>query len=117
VDDLPRLARMYDHANLVFSAWDDDRLVGVARSFSDFAWVTYLADLAVDHEYQGRGVGRELVRRTLERAPGTDCVLRSSAVAMDFYPRLGFRRVENGWYWPGREGKTPPRRGDTEKQR
>ena len=103
VDDLPRIARMYEHANLVFSAWDGSRLVGVARSWSDFAWVTYLADLAVDAEYQRLGLGRELIRRTLDRAPGTDCVLRSSVVATDYYPHLGFRKVENGWYWPGRE--------------
>ncbi len=109
MDDLPRIARMYQRANLVISAWDGDRLVGVARSWSDFAWITYLADLAVDAAYQGRGIGRELVRRTLERTPGTDCVLRSSAVAEDFYPYLGFRKVDNGWYWPGREKQTSQR--------
>lgn len=103
VDDLPRIARMLEHANVVISAWEGGRLVGLARSFTDFAWVTYLADLAVAAEYQRRGIGRELIRRTLERTPGTDCVLRSSVIAADYYPHLGFRKVENGWFWPGRE--------------
>lgn len=47
VDDRPRMASMIANANLVISAWDGDLLVGIARSLSDFSYVTYLSDLAV----------------------------------------------------------------------
>ena len=67
VDDLARIGEMLAHANLVVSGWDGDRLVGVARSLSDFSYVTYLADLAVHPAYQGRGIGRELIERTAAR--------------------------------------------------
>ena len=38
---------MLHHANLVVTAWDEDLLVGIARTLSDFAYVGYLADLAL----------------------------------------------------------------------
>ena len=64
VDDRERMARMIAEANLVLTAWDGDLLVGISRSFSDFSFVTYLADLAVRKSHQRRGIGKELIRRT-----------------------------------------------------
>ena len=43
-------------------------LVGVSRAITDFAYCTYLSDLAVDERHQRRGIGRELIRRTHEAA-------------------------------------------------
>ena len=40
----------------------------MSRALSDFAYCTYLSDLAVDEAYQRRGIGRELLRRTHEAA-------------------------------------------------
>ena len=33
---------MYKHANLIISAWDADRLVGISRALTDFSYVAYL---------------------------------------------------------------------------
>ncbi|HWB72197.1 MAG TPA: hypothetical protein VG452_08255 [Egibacteraceae bacterium] len=52
VDGRERMARMLAGANLVVSAWDGDGLVGLARSLSDFSYVTYLADLAVRRSHR-----------------------------------------------------------------
>lgn len=47
-DDKERIQKMYDNSNLVITAWDNDKLVGVSRSITDWVWCCYLADLAVD---------------------------------------------------------------------
>ena len=64
VSDRERMTRMLRNANLVISAWDGPLLVGLARSVSDFAYCTYLSDLAVRATHQRTGIGKELVRRT-----------------------------------------------------
>ena len=46
VDDREAMRAMFAAANLVVSAWDGEKLVGVARSLSDFVFCTYLSDLA-----------------------------------------------------------------------
>ncbi len=49
---------MLNNANLIITAWHDKRLVGISRSLTDFTYVAYLADLAVDTEYQQHGIGK-----------------------------------------------------------
>ncbi len=96
--DLERIATMFAHANLVLTARSGARLVGVARALTDFSYCCYLSDLAVDREFQGAGVGRELVRRVRERiGPGAMLLLLSAPEAMEYYPKLGFERVDNAF--------------------
>ena len=96
--DLPRLARMIAGANLIITAWDGDKLVGVARALTDFSYCCYLSDLAVDRARQHAGIGRELVRRVREAISDESMLLLLSAPeAMSYYPKLGFDAVENGF--------------------
>ncbi len=94
---------MLEHADLLVTAWDEDTLVGVARSVTDFEYCCYLSDLAVDRAYQKSGIGRELIRRTREGL-GQNCILilLAAPAAVDFYPRLGFTAHDSAWVlYPG----------------
>jgi len=96
--DLARIERMFANANLVFSAWDDDKLVGVCRALTDFSYCCYLSDLAVAKAYQKHGIGRELIAR-VQAAIGEEValVLLSAPEAMGYYPKVGFEKIENGF--------------------
>lgn len=100
VDDRPRIEAMLRRADLIVTARADGRLVGVARSVTDFAYCCYLSDLAVDRALQGRGIGTALVRRTRAEAgggapdPGIRCILLSAPAAVDFYIKVGLERHE-----------------------
>ena len=98
VDDRACMTAMIENADLVVSAWAGDRLVGIARSVTDFAYCCYLSDLAVCGDYQRRGIGLELQRRTLA-ALGPKCklILLSAPAAVEYYPRIGFERHESCW--------------------
>jgi GNAT superfamily N-acetyltransferase len=98
VDDRARMARMLAEANLVVSAWDGDALVGIARSLTDVAYVTYVSDLAVHAGYQRQGIGRALLAVTRAAAPQARLVLLAAPAAVDYYPRLGFARHESAWH-------------------
>ncbi|MFK9090903.1 GNAT family N-acetyltransferase [Bacillus salipaludis] len=101
VNDLPRLKRMIEHADLLITAWDEQTLVGVARAITDFSYCCYLSDLAVNKDYQKRGIGKELVRLVQEEIGDEVMLLLLSApAAMEYYPRIGFDKVENGFIIP-----------------
>jgi GNAT superfamily N-acetyltransferase len=103
VDDLPRMQRMLDHANLIVTAWDGDDLVGIARSVTDFSFCCYLSDLAVASAYQRKGIGRELIRRTQETAGEEAMLLLLAApTARDYYGHIGFEKSERAWMVPRR---------------
>lgn len=77
-------------------------LVGVSRAISDFAYCTYLSDLAVDVAVQRKGIGRELVRRTHEACGlQTTLILLAAPQAVDYYGRIGMRRHDACWFTPG----------------
>jgi len=96
VDDRERMRQMLERGNLVVTAWDGEQLIGIARSLSDFCYATYLSDLAVRLAYQGRGVGRELIRRTQAEGGRATIFLFAAPKAADYYPRVGFC-AGSGW--------------------
>jgi GNAT superfamily N-acetyltransferase len=93
VHDVPRIQRMLDHANVVVTAWLDDRLVGVSRALTDFSYCCYLSDLAVDKKYQHQGIGKKLVSLTHEAAGvETSLILLAAPAATDYYVKIGMDR-------------------------
>jgi len=103
-NDRERMAAMLANANLVITAWDRELMVGISRSLTDFAYATYLSDLAVRESYQKQGIGRELIRRTQEAGgPNTTVILLAAPAAMNYYPRVGFTRHDSAWIVKGSE--------------
>ena len=89
---------MLKNANLTITAWDGKTLVGISRSLTDFAYVAYLADLAVDQEYQRSGIGKQLIEETKSRL-GPDCmiVLLAAPKANEYYEHIGFEHNPRAW--------------------
>ena len=95
---------MLDHGNLIVSAWDEDVIVGIATSLTDFHRVAYLADLAVHVDYQRKGIGKELIERTREALESTcSIILLSAPQANDYYPRVGFEHNPRAWTLDAKE--------------
>ena len=92
-DDVKRIGKMLKNADLVITAWEGKKLVGIARSLTDFTYCTYLSDLAVDKDFQKQGIGRELVNRT-QKAIGEKSMLLLLSVptAVEYYPKIGFQK-------------------------
>ena len=101
LDDVPRIARMLQQADLIITARIDGTLVGVSRAITDYSYCTYLSDLAVDETFQGQGIGRELIRRT-HAAAGleTMLVLLAAPAARTYYPHIGMTQHDSCWYVP-----------------
>ncbi len=101
VEDLNRLKNMLDNSNLIITAWDGDKLVGLARALTDFSFCCYLSDLAVDKEYQQKGIGHELVDE-VEKQIGDECniVLLAAPESIEYYPKIGFDKCGNAYIIP-----------------
>lgn len=93
-----RIDAMLQNADLLISAWDDGRLVGIARAVTDYAYCCYLSDLAVDEAWQRRGIGQELLA-TLKQALHPQCkiILLAAPQAVDYYPHIGFTQHPSAW--------------------
>ncbi len=93
-----QIEKMFANSNLIISAWDGKRLVGIARSVTDFSFCCYLSDLAVRKEFQKLGIGKELIKLTKEHiGENVMLLLLSTPAAIKYYPKVGFEKVENGF--------------------
>ena len=104
IDDAGCIKAMLRHADLLCTAWDEDRLIGVARSVTDFQYCCYLSDLAVDEAYQNLGVGKELIRLTKTKlGPKANLILLAAPKAEGYYPKIGFEPHRSAWILPAQK--------------
>lgn len=98
VDSPETFEQMLKHANLIVTAWDENRLVGIARSLTDFVYVAYLSDLAVDESYQKQGIGKQLIKETQANiGPTCKIVLIAAPKATGYYGPIGFEKHPSAW--------------------
>jgi predicted N-acetyltransferase YhbS len=96
--DKARIKKMYENSNLIITAWDNEKLVGVSRSITDWAWSCYLADLAVRQDYQKLKIGKTLIDLTKEKVgEQTMVLLLSVPSAMEYYPKVGFSKEDRSF--------------------
>jgi GNAT superfamily N-acetyltransferase len=89
---------MLKNANLTITAWDKTTLVGIARTLTDFSYVAYLADLAVDQQYQHSGIGKQLIAKTqFHLGPECMIVLLAAPKANEYYEHIGFEHNPRAW--------------------
>ncbi len=101
VDDFDCMKGVIENSNLIVSARDGGKMVGIARSLTDFHYACYLSDLAVDIAYQKRGIGKKLIDLT-QRQLKEKCkiILLAAPAADEYYPHLGFEHNPRAWILP-----------------
>jgi GNAT superfamily N-acetyltransferase len=88
------------------SAYDDNRLVGFGRMICDGILHALILDLIVHPDFQGKGLGGEILSRLVEKCRESrirDIQLFSVKGKAGFYRKLGFRERPEGA--PGMEVK------------
>ena len=102
-----RLVRALRRSHSVVTAWVRGSLVGLGNALSDGSLVVYYPHMLVLPEFQGRGIGRELMKRLMKRYRGFhQHILIAEATAVSFYRKCGFKRAgktDSMWVFKGKE--------------
>ena len=101
VENEQRIQKMLDNASVIVTAWNNDQLIGVCRSITDWVWCCYVSDLSVSPAYKKSGIGKKLIEMTKEKV-GEQCMilLLSVPTAMSYYPRIGFAKDDRAFSIP-----------------
>lgn len=101
IDNDVCMSGMLANSNLLITARDNQQLVGVARSVTDFHYACYLSDLAVHRDYQRKGIGKQLIALT-QKQLGKECklILIAAPAANAYYQKLGFINNPRCWILP-----------------
>jgi len=74
--------------------YDEDLLIGAGRGLADGKDCSYLCDVAVHPEYQGRGLGKAILQELVRRSEGhKKIILYTNPKNTGFYAGLGFKKL------------------------
>jgi ribosomal protein S18 acetylase RimI-like enzyme len=98
VNDTETIKGMLENADIIVTAYDNNKIAGIARAVTDYRYCCYLSDLAVDKEYQHRGIGKTLISK-LKQKLHKNCkiILLSAPAATEYYPKIGFEKHNSAW--------------------
>jgi GNAT superfamily N-acetyltransferase len=100
--------RIEDEIKLAFSkssvqlfVYLDDRIIAFGRTVDDGRYYAQLADIIVDPEFQGNGLGKALVKQINDQLENYHFVTLTAAPGKsDFYKGLGWKKQTTAFIWP-----------------
>ncbi|MEB3212823.1 MAG: GNAT family N-acetyltransferase [Leptolyngbyaceae bacterium] len=107
---LRKVKKAIQHSFLVISMWEQKgsrrRLIGFSRATSDHAFNATIWDVVVHPDYQGKGLGKALMRHVIKKLRNEDIsniTLFADPQVVEFYKNLGFMPDPEGikgmfWY-------------------
>lgn len=95
------------NSHSLVTAWHDEQLVGLGNALSDGHLVVYYPHLLVHPDYQGKGIGKLILKRFQEKyGKFHQQILVADGKAIEFYKKCGFERAgksESMWIYQGTE--------------
>lgn len=86
-----KLSVAMKNSGCVFTAWDGEKLIGLINALDDGIMTAYVHYMLINPDYQGKGIGKELIRLIKEKySDYLRIVLVSYNKEVDFYKNCGF---------------------------
>lgn len=93
---------------LIVSAVCDGKYIGVVRVLTDMVTDAYITDVIIDPNFQGSGLGKQLVGKAIECLKNHSvcdvklaCSLYANKGKEPFYEKFGFQKLPNDKYGYG----------------
>lgn len=94
-----RISRLVNNVSISLVARNEDGLiVGVLFGLTDYAYWLYVTDLGVDRDYEGHGIGKQLMKMAHDKAGGEKDIamyLIANENAIPFYEKLGMKKADD----------------------
>ena len=88
------LEEVFSNSRFKCFAFADAKLVGAGRALADGKDCSCICDVAVHPDYQGQGLGRQIVKKLIDFSAGhRKIILYTNPGKENFYRKLGFRNM------------------------
>lgn len=88
--------RAFEASHTTVFVFSENRMIGFGRAISDGVYQAAVYDVAVNPEYQRKGVGAAIMEGIMQRIGHCNVILYASPGKEGFYQRLGFSRMKTG---------------------
>lgn len=94
-----RISKLVKNVSISLVARNEkDLIVGVLFGLTDYVYWLYVTDLGVDRDYEGQGIGRQLMQTAHDKAGGKKDIavyLIANENAVPFYEKLGMKKADD----------------------
>ncbi len=88
------LKTVFNNSRFKCFVFDNTKLIGVGRALADGRDCSYICDVAIHPDYQGLGIGRNIIKKLVELSNGhKKIILYANVGKQDFYSKLGFKKM------------------------
>lgn len=94
-----RIRKLVNNTSISLIARNENGLIiGVLFGLTDYAYWLYVTDLGVDRDYEGQGIGTQLMKAAHKKAGGEKNIavyLIANENAIPFYEKLGMEKAND----------------------
>lgn len=92
--DAKKMMMAFNNSMFKCFLFDDQALIGFGRALADGVFAAYIADIALDPAYQGKGYGKAIVKELMHMTKDhKKVILYANPGKEEFYGKLGFKKM------------------------
>lgn len=91
--DPEQLKQAFQASYACLTAFDGEKLIGLARALCDGQYQAAIYDVVLLPEYQGAGIGKEIMRRLRDLLPVKNVILYAVPGREGFYAKCGYQKM------------------------
>lgn len=91
--DPEKLQKAFESSYAVVYVFDSDKIIGLGRALCDGQYQAAIYDVVLLPEYQGQGIGAQIMKRILGQLPVDNIILYAVPGCEGFYQYLGFKKM------------------------
>ena len=91
--DPEKLERAFESSYAVVYVFDSVKLIGLGRALCDGEYQAAVYDVVMLPEYQGKGIGKEIMKRLWDQLPVENIILYAVPGREGFYEKCGFKKM------------------------
>jgi ribosomal protein S18 acetylase RimI-like enzyme len=88
------LQSAFTNSTVCCFAWDGPKLIGAGRALSDRTKFAMIFDVVLLPEYQGQGIGKQIMNFLIARTQSQNVFLYAVPGKEGFYRKFGFRKMK-----------------------
>jgi GNAT superfamily N-acetyltransferase len=89
-----KLREVFQNSPIRCFVWDAGELIGAGRAITDGVRYSVIFDVVLLPEYQGRGIGRQIMNHLADRSKAPSVLLFAVPGREGFYAKLGYRKMK-----------------------
>ena len=92
--DPVQLRETFQNSPIRCFVWDGKELIGAGRAITDGVRYSVIFDVVLLPEYQGRGIGKQIMNFLTDRSKAPAVLLHAVPGREGFYAKLGYRKMK-----------------------